>query len=417
MRKLKTRNWLLSLATMLGAASATYAQENQYIERADAIFGATEQPLIQQIGHNECSVICDGTIAGDCDTVGCGSGYLFGSDEAWDLGNALFAADSGWDIGGWTQWGYTNRSTGMFNSNPNRFVNNQSWLFIEKVADGSKGIDFGGRIDLMYGTDADDTQAFGNPPGTYDYLNGWDHGIYGWALPQLYAEVAAGDLSVKIGHFYTLLGYEVVGAPGNFFYSHAFTMYNSEAFTHTGAVAIYNASDNVTLYGGWTLGWDTGFNQWGGGSSFLGGASVGITDDLTVTYILTAGDLGFIGDGYSHSIVADWNITDKLEYVFQSDLVSVNGDAGAGTGHYHTIGINQYLFYWFNDQIGVGGRAEWWKANGESIYEITGGLNVKPMANLTIRPEIRYQWGSPTNAAGVPVDEGGIFGIDAYLTF
>src|SRR5690606_36120350 len=140
----------------------------------------------------------------------------------------------------------------------------------------------GGRIDLMYGTDADDTQAFGNPPGTYDYLNGWDHGIYGWALPQLYAEVAAGDLSVKIGHFYTLLGYEVVGAPGNFFYSHAFTMYNSEAFTQTGAIATYKADDNVTLYGGWTLGWDTRFNQWGGGSSFLGGASVGITDDLTV---------------------------------------------------------------------------------------------------------------------------------------
>src|SRR5690606_21833194 len=125
-------------------------------------------------------------------------------------------------------------------------------------------------------------------PGHWDYLNGWDHGYYGWAMPQLYAEVAYGDLSVIAGHFYTLLGYEVVPATGNFFYSHAFTMYNSEAFTHTGVLATYSASDNLTLYGGWTLGWDTGFNQFGGGSSFLGGASVGITDDATITYILTA---------------------------------------------------------------------------------------------------------------------------------
>ena len=70
-----------------------------------------------------------------------------------------------------------------------------------------------------------------------------------------------GDWSIKGGHFYTLLGYEVVTAPDNFFYSHAFTMYLSEAFTHTGALVTYEGLPDTTVYAGWTAGWDTGFDQ------------------------------------------------------------------------------------------------------------------------------------------------------------
>ena len=124
---------------------------------------------------------------------------------------------------------------------------------------------------MRYGTDAQKTQAFGNDDGIWDVT--FDNGPYGWAMPQAYLEFAAGDWSVKVGHFFTLVGYEVVPAVGNFFYSHAYTMFNSEPFTHTGALATYTGYENLTLYGGWTLGWDTGFDQYGGGSSFLGGFS------------------------------------------------------------------------------------------------------------------------------------------------
>ncbi len=351
--------------------------------------------------------------------------FLFG-----DLGDPFTITDEDdpVTIGGWSQWGYTNRSDGVFNTYQDHFQAQQQWLYVEKVADGSEGMDYGFRMDLMYGTDAANTQAFGNDPGTYDFQNGWDHGEYGWALPQLYGEIAMGDVSVKAGHFYTLLGYEVVGAPGNFFYSHAFTMNFSEAFTHTGVLASYAASDDVTLYGGWTLGWDTGFNQFGGGNSFLGGASVQIFDELNATYILTAGNLGWLGDGYTHSVVLNYAITDKLNYIAQSDLVTTNVDAIADGGStYHTIGINQYLIYWMSDRVGFGGRAEWWKANGISYYETTLGFNYKPCANLVVRPEVRYQW-SPagngfsdmkhgSNPAGLPLDEGAIIGVDAIFTF
>jgi hypothetical protein len=280
---------------------------------------------------------------------------------------------------------------------------NQGYIYVEKIADGSEGVGFGGRVDLMYGTDASNTQSFGNKPsGSFDFNNGWNHGVYAWAMPQLYAEVAYKKLSVKAGHFYTLLGYQVVPSTGNFFYSIPYTFNFGEAFTHTGFLATYAASDRVTLYGGWTLGWDTGFAQYRGGNSFLGGASVKVTDDVTATYICTAGNLGWIGTGYSDSVVIDWVINDKWEYVFQSDVDSMNNSPNGFGGHYDAIGVNQYLFYTINDNLRAGARVEWWKANGYSLNEMAYGLNYRPMANLLLRPEIRYNWTpGPLPAGGI----------------
>jgi hypothetical protein len=180
---------------------------------------------------------------------------------------------SGVKIGGWTQVGYHNKSSlyDLFNQYPNHVALHQQWLYAERVADGSCGWDWGFRIDAMYGIDADNTQSFGNAYGKFDFSDAFTHGEYGFAIPQVYVEVANGDLSIIAGHFYTLIGYEVVTAPDNFFYSHAWTMNNSEPFTHTGALATYQVDDRLTAYGGWTLGWDTGFNQFNNGSSFLGG--------------------------------------------------------------------------------------------------------------------------------------------------
>lgn len=351
------------------------------------------------------------------------------SNEPWTLNDALFRNDDPpITIGGWTQNGYHNRSTGLFDAHPDQFVSHQNYLYMERVANGSEGLDFGFRGDILYGADAQDTQAFGDPlaPDGGHWDNKWDHGFYGWALPQLYAEAAYGDFSVKVGHFYTIVGYEVVTAPGNFFNSHSYTMYNSEPFTHSGALATYTASDKVTVYGGWVAGWDTGFdakadNDQSHGSAFIGGTSLAITDTFTLTYVMLVGDMGIRGEGYNHSIVADWKITDKLNYIAQTDLVELNNPT---FGFNHTIGFDNFLLYSITDKLGIGGRAEWWKPNGHSVYQITGGLNIIPVENLIIRPEVRYQWGDDQIIEGLAgfngqpgVSDSAIFGIDAILTF
>jgi len=318
-------------------------------------------------------------------------------------------------IGGWTQWGYTNRSDNVMNTHPHRFNNHQSWLYAEKVADGSEGLGFGFRVDFLYGVDAQNTQAFGNPPGTWDFQNGWDHGIYGFAMPQLYGQIAYGKLSVKAGHFYTNQGYEVFMSPNNFFYSHAFTWNFSEPFTHTGVMAMYQVSDNTSVHAGWTAGWDTGFERFDDGSNFHGGISTKVNDNQTLTFHTCIGDFGARGEGYMHSIILDTALTDKWQHVIHSDLVETN----AGGDHQYSV-VN-YLFYTINDCLKAGTRAEWWHASGQSVYEITTGVNVKPHANLVVRPEVRYQWTSDDTAAvnnfGITTDEQVIFGVDAIVTF
>ena len=314
--------------------------------------------------------------------------------------------DCPWDFGGWTQTGYHTESTGLFNSIPDRANVHQQWFYLERAASPSNGgMDWGLRLDVMYGIDADDTQSFGNEPGTWDFQNGFDRGGgYGWAIPQLYGEIAWEDISVIFGHFYTLVGYEVVTAPDNFFYSHAYTMYNSEPFTHTGVLSTLTLTEKVTGYAGWTLGWDTGFNQNQGGNSFLGGFSVQVTDSTAITYITTFGDFGDRGEGYSHSIVMDSGLADNLNYVFQSDFV----DAGGGDSD---IGVNQYLIYSLTERLGIGTRVEWWHDDGVSYNEATFGINFRPCANVVVRPEFRHDW-SPANG----FDQSS-FGIDSVLVY
>jgi hypothetical protein len=353
----------------------------------------------------------------DCGSKGGGKGgkggcscYRFGPDEAYSLSSGCNRF--GVKVGGWTQFGYHSRNSYRdgFNQEEDDLNLHQQWIYAERAADGSCGWGWGFRFDAVYGIDGGDTQSFGNGPGVWDFQNGFDHGAYAWAIPQAYVELAKGDLSVKVGHFYTLIGYEVVTAPDNFFYSHAYTMNNSEPFTHTGAIATYAMRDNLTVYGGWTSGWDTGFDQFANGSSWLGGVSFALCDNATLTYMSTYGDFGEQSDGasdsYSHSIVIDVALSDRLNYILQSDMLQLNDAANQ-----EDVGINQYLIYTVNDCWGVGGRVEWWKRDGVSYNAATFGVNYRPHANLVLRPEVKQEW-----TPNLGVDQT-IFGMDAILSY
>lgn len=397
---------------------------------------------------------CDDGCDSGCDSA-CGSGSKLGSlFDKCSLGDcclgepwSLFGTHNGISAGGWLQMGYHTRNNALFNSYKDKLQLQQAWVYAEKAVDTSCGFDIGGRVDYLYGTDSQDTQAFGTSPRGWD--NDWDNGgDYGRALPQAYVEVGYGDLTVKAGKFFTLIGYEVVAAPDNFFYSHAYTMYNSEPFTHTGALATYKVNDSITAYGGYTLGWDSGFDD--NGDSFLGGLSVALSDQFTLTYATVAGrfgsaPLGTPEKGYMQSLVADISVSDNLQYIIQSDYL--DSDNGISTVR-QTFDINQYLIYSINDCWSVGGRFEWWQVQKDSqgyyggaaaipantpvvgnfdVYALTFGVNYKPHANVIIRPEIRSDWvqglsDAEKTAADVSLLEGNkqdqtTFGIDTIFLF
>ena len=457
--------WLAAAAIGMSSGAASAQQYGYQSSVRSAQYTQQAPAAIQQVSHTcdcgepvcgcevvadpacGCESVCDTSCDSGCDSMCGGGGLGLGScsltecnlGEPW----SLFGSYNGISVGGWTQFGYHSANNFFrFNQHADQVNLHQAWLYAEKAIDTSNGFDLGGRIDYVYGVDAQDTQAFGQESG---WDTDWDNGIYGHAIPQLYAEAGYGDLSVKVGHFFTIIGFEVVPAPDNFFYSHAFTMYNSEPFTHTGVLATYAATDALTIYGGYTLGWDSGFED--NGDSYLGGVSLAVTEDVTLTYASIMGRFsrprnpnlgtGFLGSqsetGYMHSIVANMALTNQLSYIFQTDYLDTENADGSTARN--TFGINQYMIYNLSDCWAAGVRAEWWNVadsqlagggGNTDIYSFTAGLNFRPHANVLIRPEIRWDWikedAAALNLADVQFNEGNrssqaSFGMDTIFLF
>ena len=335
---------------------------------------------------------------------------------------------------------------------------NQLYLVNEKLVDTSNGLDWGGRIDLLYGTDYIYTTARGWDGFLANQTNGsgvagspsWASSKdYGLAIPQMYGEVGYGDHVVKFGHFYTIIGYEVVPAIGNFFYTHAYTMQYGEPFTHTGVLDTWTPNDQLTVYAGITNGWDNfsdPINSQGianpaalnanSNAGFLGGVSFKNSDQTQAftSTVASGNEPVFIlnspqnvGNRSIWSNVYTNELNDKWTYVFQNDngwQFNANtpySNVGQQAGLAQWYGINQYMFYNVSDTVVAGMRFEWFRDNngyrvfapirnswnpGQSasgfqgnFFAATWGLNWKPTKNWIIRPELRYDWYAPDDMA------------------
>jgi hypothetical protein len=333
---------------------------------------------------------------------------------------------------------------------------NQAYLWIQKAVQASGDAwDWGGRFDIMYGTDSIFTQAYGTPPfdlktgavndnrGHWDlHLTSFGDRFYALALPQVYGEfnIPVGNgLTVKAGHFYTPIGYEVVTAPDNFFFSKPYTFQYGEPFTHTGVLGSYTIDDNWSLIagavtgsgtGGWDGSWDRNLGNW----DFIGGGTW-TSDDKNYSLNITS-TAGSQSEHNSntwalYSIVGKANFLDStLHYIIQHDHGFANNVITAHGAHDDArwYGINQYLIYDIQDDLTVGLRGEWFRDNngfringparcgaglnaneagevssytcpgysypfaGSNYYEITAGLTYKPMKWITLRPNLRYDW-------------------------
>jgi hypothetical protein len=317
----------------------------------------------------------------------------------------------GLEMGGWASLGYHNRNNPLLNNRKAEANLHQAWLFAEKAASRDcDSWDIGFRTDLLYGIDGQDLQAFGNAPNgaPAGWDNSWDYGSYGWALPQAYVQFANADWDVKVGKFFSPFGYEVIGAKDNFFYSHTYTMFNTEPFTMSGILAERRVSDTRSVIIGATAGWDTAFENNSGGN-LITGTRLRPNEFFELALTSSIGDTGIRGTGTMSSAVAQFQLTGDLKYVFQADVLNLEDN--------QEFGIVHYLFRDVSDCLALGARLEWWKSdqffpNTKSTYDFTVGANYRVNSNITVRPELRWDWG-----AGA-VDPGAtIFGIDAVMTF
>ncbi len=389
-----------------------------------------------------------------------------GCDGDGDCGGGKRAECGGFRFGGWLAQGVTTNARTphgrfhgpvTFNDRDAEWQMNQLWLFAEHELDTSGGgWDIGGRVDLLFGTDHRFTQARGLETHG-DGSDRWNsRRFYGLAMPQAYVDVGSGDFSLRMGHFFTIIGHEVVAAPDNFFYSHAYTMQYGEPFTHSGILAGYAVSDLLSVSAGFGRGWDN-WEDNNNELSFLGGVTASSHDgNTTLAFALSSGSEDDYGsfNRNMYSIVLTHQCTENLRYVLQHDYgVDENGFLGPGaiidSAEWH--GINQYLIYDLNACWSFGLRFEWFRdADGARVgglgsphgwtlgpdpdinqrgwvgdfFALTAGINWKPTECITVRPECRWDWydGGPSGGGYLPYDYGGsddqfTFGTDVIWTF
>lgn len=328
-----------------------------------------------------------------------------------DLNQLAVLKENGISVGGWLSMGGTystddpsnhNDFPVTFNDRTSEFQLNQLNFYIEKALDQESHWDFGGRVDFMFGTDSRFTQATGLDN---NLISENDLRFYDIAIPQFYLEVYAPigkGITAKIGHFYTILGQEVVMAPNNFFYSHAYTMQYGEPFTHTGVLFSYALNDEFTLNAGTVAGIDN-FKENLANWNFLGGLTWTNSEaSSAVSWSVVSGDVDDVTSENRtiSSLVVSHSFTEKLQYVFEHDFGYQQQAAINGKDAFW-YGINQYVFYDLTETVSAGLRGEWFRdASGFRIntgtagnyFALTAGINWKPKEWLAFRPEIRYDW-------------------------
>ena len=336
-----------------------------------------------------------------------------------------YAEKTGLDIRGWISAGGTlNPSNGdkfngpvAFNDRADQVQLDQAYLILEKKVPASPDtFSLGGRIDGMFGADG----ALPHSVGFDDKLYGSEHPKNQLAIPQAYLEAnlpVGTGLDLKVGHFYTLLGYEVVTSPDNFFYSHSYSMEYAEPFTHWGALASYNISDELTASAGAVRGWDNLKDPADANLMFLGGITYKPCEDTTAVFSLTSGNQGYGQNLTAYSLVVTHIFDKTWSYVFQHDLGAY--DTGDKTATWYSLDNN--VFYEISDTDRLGLRLEWFKdsdgtrvagprsgsaAADANYYELTLGAQHKFTDHFMLRPEIRYDWQSGADAGSRAFNNG-----------
>jgi hypothetical protein len=303
------------------------------------------------------------------------------------------------------------------------FQFNQAYLVFEKTLDTAKnGWDIGGRVDLLYGTDYIFCESLGfetNPDGSRKW-NASDQ--YGLAIPQAYVEAGVGDVSAKIGRFYTIIGYESMMPTGNFFYSMNYAVRYAEPTTHTGALFTWKTSEELSLYLGGVNGQDQTDGTTDSLAALTGFAWTPKDKKYALNFGIMTGGLEPTNDPTVYaprtyfSTYLTYNFTEKWQSVTQWDAGwQQDYNLTGATADFWSI--TQYLFYTFNDHWKAGLRYDMFvdgqgtrlgglryggmpdgnplalpSGDAGTVQAITAGVNYTYNANLRVRPEVRWDW-------------------------
>jgi hypothetical protein len=349
----------------------------------------------------------------------------------------------------------------LFTDKSNQFLLNQALITAEQPLDPkATDYDFGFRVQGMYGTDARYTH----------FPNELDRVIHDRnQLDLVEANVQAhlpwlteGGMEVKLGQYATPIGFEVIDATGNPFYSHSYIFNFGIPLKHTGGYITSHLNDTFDVY----VGGDTGVNtdigkgDNNGAAAFLGGVGLnnlagGKLTVLALTHIGPENPTTIPGINANSSVreIGDIVITYKSsdELTLTTELNYIHDDAF----HAQAFGVAQYLSYTISDLTTLNLRGELFRddngffvaafqnpldfidierglppkspaiGGGETTYgEFTIGATIKPpmpdpIAGFSIRPEVRFDGAlNATKPFNDSSDSGQVtFAVDLVLAF
>lgn len=385
-------------------------------------------------------------VAGLCAVI-CSTAPAFAADLITKAPPA--AAPTGWwdtlTITGHVEVGITGNSTRppdgvnfghLFTDRANSFLLNQAVLTIQRPLDPKAvGYDFGFKLQTLYGSDARATHFLGEFEYSIPDRNQFNI-VEAHALAHL-PWLTSGGIDVKIGHYVTLEGAEVITAPDNALYSHSYIFNFGIPFKHTGIMTTTHVTSVVDIYAGVDTGVNTtfgrgdnnkaaafhggvGFNLLNGALTILATTHIGPENPDTAA-VRAAGvnpnrDLRYLND-----VTIVWKATDKFTLTTDLNYIRDAGFRAEGWG------IAQYAAYAINDWLKIVGRGEIWRdsqgffvcafpgnfdfvnaefgrpngsyCGGVTTYgALTVGLNITPavptnplgIKQIIMRPEIRY---------------------------
>ncbi len=389
-----------------------------------------------------------------CNT--CDAGIFSGMDSACDPGYLFPQSDCGVNLRGWVNGGFIGNTSdpdskfnGPYNAvdRSNELMMNQLYMIAERALPDC-GWGLGVRADVIYGEDfwLAESAGFERSPTGAERLN--SHEYYGLAFPQVYANIGSQDLSFQVGHFYSVVGYEGLMAPDNFFYTKSYSYQFAGPFQHWGGQMNWNMNESWTLQLGLVNGWDA-LDRVSDDLSVIG--KIKYTSQETGVWTSFAAITGKevnnaaglpIPNEYANRTRYSWLVglpfTCRMDYVFHQWLgAQADGAVNGGTAYWY--GVDQYLYYKLNECWKTGLRFEWFRdEDGTRVglnrpsnpndppfvgnfYSLSAGVNWSPTANFTLRPEIRADW-YDGESQRLPYDDGTdssqlLLGIDAILLY
>jgi hypothetical protein len=317
----------------------------------------------------------------------------------------------------------------LFNDRTNSVLLNQLLLTAQRPLDPkATDYDVGFKLQFMYGTDARYTHFIGELDRVTS--NRMQLDIVEANVSVHTPWLTEGGIDFKIGQFSTPEGYETIDPSNNPFYSHSYIFAFGLPFKQTGAYAVTHLNGNIDVYTGVDTGEQTSFGGGDNNSAIAGMLGVNLTllgGNLTMLALSHFGPENPTrsvpdADGYSryeNDAVITYKATPALTFVTEVNWIHDD------KFHADAYGGAQYASYTLNPQITLNARAEIYRdqnnffvagfpnslgfVNAEEGYpytavspgkgttygEVTLGFTYKPtvpapVANLAIRPEIRY---------------------------